>query len=162
MGLGNRDMIFMKRFVFGLLFIMIAVTCLGCSGATRDSSEIVEIENPRTETDTLKDWFPNLQGIESAEWELKVYGTQSSVPGPTDYQIKGVIILDEENAQEYWNQYEWEEVTAELETEYVDTSAYEDITWYRSTKMTADMLSPGKNGDIYFSGKYVWVNVSTS
>lgn len=42
------------------------------------------------------------------------------MPGPSDYQIKGVIVLDEDVAERYWNQYECTEVTVDFDTEYAD------------------------------------------
>lgn len=110
----------MKKILASILFIILSITCMGCSLSSADSGETVDIENSRSEIDTLKEWFPDMQGIESAEWELVTVTTQGRMPGPSDYQIKGIIVLDEDVAERYWNQYECTEVTVDFDTEYAD------------------------------------------
>ncbi len=117
------------------------------------------IENVRTDIEPLKKRFPNLKGIDSAEWECELLTKQGGVPGPSDYCLKGIIVLDDVVAEEYWNKYEWVEVMKEIEANYVDLSEYKNRTWYVSNEMKKDIISTRFVGDIYISEKYLWFNL---
>lgn len=114
-----------------------------------------------TDTEALKDVFPSLEGIESTEWEYELMSVEGRTPGPSDYSYRGIIVLDESSSENYWNKYEWTEVTEQLEAQSVDLSEYANKTWYVSNEMKNNLMSPGYIGNVYFCENYIWFDVTT-
>ncbi len=152
----------MKKSRIIMAFLIIGITTqLGCTNTSEDQEENVVVETVKTDTESLKEVFPNLEGIESTEWEYELMTIEGRAPGPSDYCYRGIIVLDNDTAEKYWNNYEWTEVNKELEAEYIDLSKYANKTWYVSNKMKTDMMSIGYMGDVYFAENYIWFDVIT-
>lgn len=118
-------------------------------------------KNVMTDTEALKDVFPTLEGIESTEWEYELMSVEGRTPGPSDYSYRGIIVLDESSSKNYWDKYEWTEVTEQLEAKSVDLSEYANKTWYVSNEMKNNLMSPGYIGNVYFCENYIWFDVTT-
>lgn len=158
----------LKKNILLVVLIIVCITNLfGCTNSRELENEVAstenaKIENVKTDMDTIKKWFPNLEGAESTEWEGGNLTERSSTPGPSDYTYKGIIILDEQSADNYLNQYEWKETTMNVEMNYVDLSEYQNMKWYVSKEMQEDIMAAGLLGEIYFCEKYILFSVCTS
>ena len=116
---------------------------------------------PKTDTGVLKKWFPNLEGIESANWEVKVLSSNSGrVPGPSAFQSKGVIYLEKDIAEKYLNDYEWNECNLQIAGEYIDVTEFVNKKWYYSEKFEEVVKPNSYIGNFYFNGEVVWFDVT--
>lgn len=143
------------------ILVMVTATQLGCISTSEKQGQTVEVETIRTDIDALSEIFPSLKGIESTEWEYELMTAKGRTPGPSDYCYRGIIVLDENSAEKYRNQYEWTEVSEQLLAQYMDLSQYEKKTWYVSNEMNKDLLSAGYIGNVYFCENYIWFDVIT-
>ena len=156
-----------KNILLITLTIVFMTNLLGCANSRELKKkevpiENVETENVKTDMGAIKKWFPNLEGVESTEWEGGSLTEQGSTPGPSDYTYKGIIILDEQSAENYKNQYEWKETTMDVEMNFVDLAEYQNMKWYVSKEMQSDIMAAGLLGEIYFCEKYILFSVCTS
>ena len=158
----------LKKNILLVILIIVCITNLfGCTNSRELENEVAstenaKIENVKTDMDMIKKWFPNLEGAESTEWEGGNLTERSSTPGPSDYTYKGIIILDEQSAENYKNQYEWKETNMDMEMNFVDLSEYQNMKWYVSKEMQEDIMAAGLLGEIYFCEKYILFSVCTS
>lgn len=149
---------------YRLLIVLLLGICLcGCGSKAYmyERSEGQKVEQIRTDAEILKRWFPNLKGIQSAEWEVEVLGSneQSMVPGPGAFRACGYIFLDEENAKQYRDSYKWIIVEPEVPMRLVDNVTYEIDSWNYS-KEWEDEVKPGYyDGKFYFSDGIVMFDV---
>lgn len=133
---------------------MIVVACMiaGCgktnvANGNRQESDSNQSESVRTDLEPLKKLLA-LDNMESAYWEGYQLGDSSRFDGlgPSTVEMKGFLILDSENAQNYWESYEWEETEADFSVRYLDLSEYEGRTWYSCKAFEEEVIN-----DIYFS-----------
>ena len=93
---GNTMKKMAKKILLGYMIISCTIGVAGCFNSTnndrnREVEENIELNQKRTDIETLKKWFPKLEGMESAEWEAEVLGQSddNSVPGPSSYRACG-------------------------------------------------------------------------
>jgi hypothetical protein len=56
----------------------------------------------------ISEWFPSLEGITSAEWEIEYDDEgKSGLPSPSGYAVRGYITISEDIAQNYHASYDW-------------------------------------------------------
>lgn len=113
----------------------------------------------QTNIDVVKEIFPGLEGIDKVCWEVNDFSDSFGAPGPTELQFKGKIVLEEEIANKYKEDYEWKEVSIDFSTNYIDVSEYQDDIWYYSTSFNEAVLSDTMMGKIYFNGNEMWFEV---
>lgn len=156
----------MKPIFFMGIFLSIVFGINGCGSNTsvdvrNESVEENAMIQKRTDIETLQKWFPYLSGIQSAEWEVEVLGSneQDAIPGPGSFRACGYMILDSDTAKQYQDSYQWEIVKAEIIMNVVDQSVYENYTWSYS-KEWEDEVKPGYYiGNFYFSEGVVMFDV---
>lgn len=155
----NKKMFFLMIFLTILSFTIIGIFMIFIWKNIVSKSNV---QNPdiQTNVDVVKEIFPGLKGIDSVYWEVDNFSFDSRVPGPTDLQYKGLIILEEESANKYMNDYEWKEVCIDFSTKYIDVSEYQDEVWYYSDSFKKNVISSTMIGKIYFNGKVMWFEVS--
>ena len=109
------------------------------------SKGIQETENDtslefRTDIEPIDKIFPNLGEITECYWKADSFGSQirgsNLLPGPTDYWMKGFLIINENNLNEFKDKY-WTLVEDKpiwnwvLETGLLDINSFE---WYYSSE----------------------------
>lgn len=154
-----------KRRMISVILGIVFCAMLGLSGCT-------ETKNAALITDVAiaKQLLPGLDEIEAASWceTEQGSGSNSRVPGPTDYMEKGYVVISEENANALINQYELEECdvpfdSEDADIEGIDISELKDLKWYTSSDFSKDMVNgTGYNGGIYISGQYIWFVLYTN
>ncbi|MBR1470525.1 MAG: hypothetical protein IJ600_02640 [Lachnospiraceae bacterium] len=92
-----------------------------------------------TDVSVVKEIFPGLDGIESAEYEIVPLGSSpdNSVPGPLDYQYQGYIVLTDEAKENLVQAYAWEGAEPAVEFE---TIAERDGTYRYSPYLNRDVI----------------------
>lgn len=119
------------------------------------------MENPTTDIEILKRWFPKLEGIQEALWEVKKLSNDTSpVPGPGAFWAKGLIHLQKDVAKKYFEAYEWKEQTIQMECEHIDTTAFNNATWYYSKAFEESVKPYAYLGKFYFNGESIWFDVT--
>lgn len=108
----------------------------------------------------LKQFFPNLEGMERATWQAVTLSKDKRVPGPSDIEYKGCIQLSKDKANYYLEHYEWEEAELDMSDDF-DKKHCESHTWYFSVEFNEVMIDEKVSGDLYFNGKELWFDVST-
>ena len=117
--------------------------------------------NPRTDIEILQKWFPNLEGIESAVWEVKELSNSASrIPGPSAFWAKGFVRLEKNVAEKYLNEYEWKERSVQFECEYIDATILENTKWYYSKEFEESTKPHSYIGNFYFNGEVIWFDVT--
>lgn len=123
----------------------------------KDDNEAIGVQS---NIEIVKEIFPNLEGVESVSFEVNNPSVNSRVPGPTELQLRGHIVITEETANKYMSDYEWKEVNVDFSAEYFDVSEYIDDKWYYSADFNNTVISDKFMGAIYFNGKNMWFEVT--
>ena len=130
-------MIKLKNRIYGIILVLFCLGVVGCTKQIESNKDTKLIQNElsynlRTDIETLQKWFPSLQGIKSAKWKVDVLGkNESRVPGPSSYRAYGLIVLEEEQAQEYFGQYEWKSISLDIK-KYSDFQNISEEEWFYS------------------------------
>lgn len=127
-----------------------------------DEYELDEMamSNPRDDTDVLKRWFPNLDGVEGALWEGEMMSEENDrIPGPSTAHACGFIYLTEDAAAQYMSTYNWTECNPDIKATSFDASAYEDNIWYVSDEFESDCKPMYFAGNFYFDGVCIWFDI---
>lgn len=124
------------------------------------TDSVDNIMNPNTDVEVVEKIFPNLEGIESVEYEITKLGNgTASVPGPTDYQYQGYIILTDEAAEKYASSYTWgdfdNDVTFETISERSGDFKYDP-------HFTKDIIKKSSyDGKVWIDGNIILFSVHT-
>jgi hypothetical protein len=128
------------------------------------SKGIQETENDtslefRTDIEPIDKIFPNLGEITECYWKADSFGSQirgsNLLPGPTDYWMKGFLIINENNLNEFKDKYYWtlveEDKKPDLETEFLETGLLDinSFEWYYSEEFNNYVKQPGYHGGFY-------------
>lgn len=131
---------------------------------TSDDENIIGDDLERiTDLEKAKILFPNLDGIESCEFEYYRLGPTnevSRVPGPSTYQANGYIVLDDTIMQKYIDQYEWTSATPNIEMLEIFTRNFENNEWLSSDNFKYDVKNPSYNGTLYINENTIWFSLS--
>lgn len=120
----------------------------------------MKVEGPKHETSILSKILPQIGNIKGIEWEIQNLSNGESVmPGPSDYRLRGIVILDEITAKEFQDNFEWKEVNVNIEADTFDVSKYNQRRWYYNFKFQQQIASKRVMGKIYFSGEELWFNI---
>ena len=144
--------------LFILLFCLSAITAIFIwkNIIVKNDDKTIEIQ---TNIEIVKEIFPNLEGVESVSFEVNNPSANSRVPGPTELQFRGHIVITEEDAKKYMSDYEWKEVNVDFSAEYLDVTEYIDDIWYYSTDFNNLVMSDRFMGAVYFNKKNMWFEV---
>ena len=115
----------------------------------------------RYDTDKLKEWFPHLEEIVSAEWETYPDGDNEypAVPSRGSFAAKGYIILSEDKAREYLEAYHWNEAVPDVQMKYVSTDKLNTGKWLFSWQFDHDFRPQSFIGYFWFDGETVLFDV---
>ena len=113
-----------------------------------------------TDTNAIAKLFPELTGVESAEWEQITLGDgKTELPGPTDYRYQGYIILSDGDAGYYHDTYSWTPETPDVIFQEIESK---DGDWNYSEDF-ADTIIPGYlAGSIWLDGNMLLFSVTTT
>lgn len=154
-----------RKVLFCFMVIICGLGVAGCQKQTDGDRMLEEVENKvnqkRTDIEILQKWFPNLKGLESAEWEVVVLGENevSSVPGPSAYRACGFMILEEDQAQKYQDEYEWKEVNPQMDAKYISVEEYQENQWFYSEAWEKQVKPGYYIGKFYLSENVIWFDV---
>ena len=103
-----------------------------------------------SDVSVVQDIFPNLEGIESVEYEVIKHGGDDprSVPGPTDYVYQGYIVLTEEAANTIAGSYEWQDFDTDISFEAVTERSGD---YKLDGHFTQDILKKTYSGKVWFN-----------
>ena len=163
----------MKRFLLlaTLFTVILSSSCSteteSAENANRDESnnmiqrQVDTMQDIRYDVDKLQEWFPNLSGIESAEWEVYPDGKNDfpDIPSRGSFAAKGFITISDEKAQEYKDKYEWAEANPEVEFKYVSSEKLNNSKWLFSWYFDNDFRPKPFIGYFWFDGKTVLFDV---
>lgn len=132
---------------------------MGCGNTNKEieNTEEIKVENIRTDLDQIKEWFPNLEGIESAEWEILIddEGDYKELPSPGSYTASGYIFLNKEAAEKYLSEYEWQEANPDVKFTYVSSDLLNKGGWMYSRQFDKDIRPLKFIGKVWFNGETV-------
>ena len=152
----ERDfgMIKLKNKIYSIILVLFCIGVVGCIKQIENNKDTKLTQNEpsyniRTDMETLQKWFPSLQGIKSAEWKVDILGENKyKVPGPSSYHAYGLIILEEEQAKEYFSEYEWEPISLDTKRYSDFQNISEEAEWFYSLSWQ-DSVKPA-----YYIGKF--------
>ena len=103
-----------------------------------------------TDVSVVQEIFPELEGIESVEYEVIKHGGDDprSVPGPTDYVYQGYIVLTEEAANTIAASYEWQDYDTDISFEAVTERSGD---YKLDGHFTQDILKKTYSGKVWFN-----------
>lgn len=147
-----------------LMIVLVLVLLTGCNASdgnghkSENNNEETEIIMS-TDTNAIAKLFPQLTGVESAEWEQITLGDGTSeLPGPTDYRYQGYITLTNEAAENYLSSYSWTPDTPDVSFSEIEPK---DGNWNYSEDF-ADAIIPGYySGSIWIDGNTILFSVTT-
>lgn len=120
----------------------------------------MKAEGPKYEISILSKILPQIGSTKEIKWEIQnLSNSESEIPGPSDYRLKGIVLLDEFTAKEYQDNFEWREISVNIEADTFDVSKYNQKKWYYSLKFQQQIASKRIMGKIYFSGEELWFNI---
>lgn len=120
----------------------------------------MNVIGPKNDISILDKIFPQIGEIKKTNWEIQsLSNSESIMPGPSDYKLKGLIILEEHIAKEYWEKFEWKEIDVHLDADTFDVCEYNKKKWYYNFKFQQQIVSANVMGKIFFSGKELWFNI---
>ena len=139
--------IIQKKYVFGLILLCITIV-IACIIALVSKREI----ELRTDREPIENRFPDLPSFTDCYWKTNIIGTKSF--GPSNYWIKGFIVLDEEDAVELRENYVWEianiEFSKEINPEILNINAK---NWYYSDAFSKSLIRQRFIGNFYFESE---------
>lgn len=151
----------MKRII---LLLAILLFCSGCQNTdakqkneTADAVEEQAMENVHTDPEQIHKWFPNLEGIQSTEWEIIMdeEGDHKDLPAPGSYAASGYIFLDSETAAKYLEEYEWQNAEPDVTFRYVSSDLLNEEKWMYSQQFDKDFRPRKFIGRLWFNGEAV-------
>lgn len=126
----------------------------------REDGQKMKTEGPRYEISILSKILPQIEGAKQITWEIQnLSNSESGIPGPGDYRFKGIVLLDEFAAKEYKDNFEWKEISVNIEADTFDLTKYNQKKWYYSLEFQQQIASKRVMGKIYFSGEELWFNI---
>ena len=148
-----------------LMILLSLITCFSLTGCfngnnSRNSSNISNVYTS-TDKQAISNMFPGLEGVESTEWEEIKRGGDGSrleLPGPTDYEYHGYIILSDEAANKYNNEYTFTSATPNVPFEALTGH---DSNWQYSEEFTKDVIG-NYSGYVWFDGKEILFSIKSS
>lgn len=117
-------------FSITILVLIIFFLCRGNSNMNGVNSQ----KKIRTDIDSILNMFPNIGEIRACKWEVEQLGSSENmnIPGPSNYIIRGIIELADEQLKAYSEDYQWEETDVVFKTLYIDKDSLKASTWLYS------------------------------
>lgn len=153
-----------KKSIFIIIFLSALIILLGIIVVFVEKSIRLKTHDQyigeQTDVDVIEKIFPGLEGIDKVSWEISNFSYDSRRIGPTELQFKGKIFIEENTANKYKVDYDWQEVSIDFSTNYIDVTEYQKDVWYYSDSFNKTVLSNTMMGKIYFNGKDMWFEAS--
>lgn len=120
----------------------------------------------RTDRQPLDDRLPALAGFEACYWQGGAYSSPSRFSvGPTDYWIRGFMVLSEDQCQRFVKAYMWQNANPVFPEGLDPTITHRDsFSWKADMTFTETILNEsGCLGQLYFdaAGRVLFFNLST-
>lgn len=132
---------------------------MGCEKMDKemDITEETNMENVRTDLDQITKWFPNLEDIQAAQWEIIMddEGDYKDLPAPGSYAASGYIFINKNTAEKYLTEYEWQKTEPNVEFRYVSSDILDTGGWMYSRQFDKDMRPLKFIGKLWFNGEVV-------
>lgn len=151
----------MKRIVFLLVIILF---CSGCQKTdierkkeALNTVEEKDMENIHTDLEQIMKWFPNLEGVQSAQWEILMgdEGNFIDLPAPGSYTASGYILLNPETAAKYLEDYDWQDAEPGVNFQYISPEPLNEKKWMFSRQFDKDFRPLKFIGKLWFNGEAV-------
>ena len=141
-----------KKIISVILSFVFVASLVACSSKPKVQIDYV------TNNKFVEFYAEDLEGVTSCEFEQILHdnsGGRIPVPGPSDYEYRGIITLSEEEAEEYFNKYNWTEDTSFVcpDLGSIDTSKLSGDTWYYCTDFQNDNFHSLGINYLRFNGK---------
>lgn len=147
-----------KKVILLLGLVMICVACLsGCKGNNQP-----QVDGPITDLSAVPKLFPSLNGVKEFEAEQIKWGgnDRTAVPGPTDYEYHGYIVLTEEAAEEYRNQYDFDGTSPAISFQF-SVVADRGGNWKYSKDFEKAVVDPTLTGHVWMDGNTLLFELRT-
>lgn len=106
----------------------------------------------RTDKKPIMDRFPNIGNFDNCYWKANTSAenTRLSTPGPTSYWMKGFIILNEKDFDNFKIQYKWNDTSVNWQP-LLDTSILQmkSFKWKYSEEFNSKIKSSSYVGQFY-------------
>ncbi len=146
----------MKK-IFLILSLILIINITACF---RKISSNNMITNPSTNTETITNLFPLIEGIKETKWEqITLENINNSIAAPTDYTYQGYIVIDENTSNKYFSLYKWEYSNPNILFETIEIPEGE---WMYSYNFCKDMIPEYYTGTMWFNGNTILFSVSTT
>ena len=150
-----------------LIVLLLSIIMTGCTVSYRNVNNNDNNDNDKetevtmsTDIKAIAKLFPELTGVESAEWEQITLGDgQTDLPGPTDYRYQGYIILNDAAADSYLQTYSWDPETPEVSFRKIEPK---DGDWKYSEDFAEDVIPGYYPGKIWMDGNVLLFSVTTT
>ena len=115
------------------------------------------METVRNDLEHIIKWFPKLEGVESAEWEIRAdgQGKFTELPSPGTYTASGYIYLAQETANKYLEDYDRKEDTPEINFQSLSSDLLDHEKWMYSWQFDHDFRPNKFIGKLWFNGNIV-------
>lgn len=149
-----------KPLVIGIVIIavILSVVVIVWHNNLTNESDVSKMEY-RTDEQPIIDRFPSLPTFQDCYWKANATGRTDI--GPTNYWMKGFIILNKTSYEQILNEYTWESVSLEFSKGIDPTiTNYEDFNWcynkdfesrVKTTSFVGNFYLDTKNGILFFS-----------
>ena len=138
--------------VISVLVAVVAINIgLGIYFNTPKNFDMTKMEY-RTDAEPIVSRFGEVIEIESCFWKADVFG--KSRLGPSEYWMKGFIMLSEKSFETIKSQYELSEVDLKFE-EGMESSVtgFEEFQWCHNRELTESIVGAEFMGDFYIDVK---------
>lgn len=133
---------------FLLIIVVLAAMLLACEMPIADTRNDASGIEYRTDKGPIEDRFANLPSFSACYWKADTIGRTSF--GPTNYWMRGFIILDEATLSSLEKDYDWTAVNIDF-PKGIDPgiTGKTDFTWYESKEFEATMFNGSFVGAMY-------------
>ena len=149
----EKTMNLLKKSLFIIFNIIFILSLSGCNMKINPKQNIVYTSN---DVEGIHNLFPDLEGIESCEWEqVQLNNTKrfELFPSPTDYKYQGYIQLTDEQAEKYIQEYGITFNSASPNITFVSIEKHRNKLWKFSGEFDKQINNGPNSGYIYFDGE---------
>jgi len=120
----------------------------------------------RTDREPISRRFPKLGDFVEVHWQGSVVGASSSVPGPSDVLIQGLVVLRPEDLAAARTGYQWEPAPAGWDAKVPDLLrplAPASGDWRHNAQFESEVSTTRYSGDVYLdlSSGTVYLDVNS-
>jgi hypothetical protein len=137
-----------KYILLGSLIILVALAVFVISQVLfRNNNDAINVEY-RTDREPIEGRFPNAPEFIDCYWKADIIGETNF--GPTNYWMKGFLVLDSGAFQQILEDNEWVNVTVDFPDGInPDITGKADFTWHSSREFEKNILRQNFVGTIF-------------